>query len=91
VIDVQDAIETFVPFAKRLSWLTRRLTGLTTSVLGFAAMAMVPGPKVQVNEAIRVATATASAAEKVRSGTEIGLGLELGSDSERDEAYLMGE
>ncbi|WVR05492.1 hypothetical protein IAU60_002510 [Kwoniella sp. DSM 27419] len=34
VIDVRDAIETFVPFAKRLGRLTRHITGMVTSALG---------------------------------------------------------
>lgn len=34
VIDIQDLVETFVPFAKRFSWLTRSLNGLVSSAVG---------------------------------------------------------
>jgi hypothetical protein len=43
VIDIRDAIETFVPLAKRLGWLTRRLTGLVSSTLGSIALSMIVG------------------------------------------------
>lgn len=44
VIDVRDVVETFVPFAKRIGWLTRRVSGLLTSTLGSIALACVPIP-----------------------------------------------
>lgn len=44
VIDVGDAIETFVPFAKRFGWLTRRLAGFVTSTLGAVAASLLPTP-----------------------------------------------
>ena len=34
VIDIQDLVETFVPFAKRFSWLTRSMNGLVSSAVG---------------------------------------------------------
>ena len=41
VVDVRDAIETFVPFAKRFGWLSRRLTGMFSSAIGSLAMSML--------------------------------------------------
>lgn len=40
-IDIQDIIEAFVPFAKRLNWLTRRVSGLLTSTLGSAVLGII--------------------------------------------------
>ena len=54
MIDIRDAVETFIPLAKRLGWLTRRLTGLVTSTLGALVMGLVARPKVVVMEGIRV-------------------------------------
>jgi hypothetical protein len=34
MVDIQDLVETFVPFAKRFSWLTRSVNGLVTSAVG---------------------------------------------------------
>lgn len=45
VIDVGDAIETFIPFAKRLGWITRRLTGFVTSTVGAIAISLLAVPK----------------------------------------------
>jgi len=42
VVDIRDVAETFVPFAKRLGWITRRLTGLVSSTMGSIALAMIP-------------------------------------------------
>jgi hypothetical protein len=42
VVDIRDVVETFVPFAKRLGWITRRLTGLVSSTLGSIALATIP-------------------------------------------------
>lgn len=54
VVDVRDAIETFVPFAKRVGWLTRRLAGIATSTLGAIALGLTAGPKVLITQGIRV-------------------------------------
>ena len=54
MIDVRDVIETFVPFARRIGWLTRRINGILSSTLGGLAMAMLPGPRVEVTSPIRV-------------------------------------
>lgn len=54
VVDVGDAIETFVPFAKRVGWLTRRLAGIATSTLGAIALGLTAGPKVLITQGIRV-------------------------------------
>jgi len=54
VVDIRDAVETFIPLAKRLGWLTRRLTGLVTSTMGALVMGLVARPKVVVMEGIRV-------------------------------------
>ena len=54
MIDIRDAVETFIPLAKRLGWLTRRLTGLVTSTMGALVMGLVARPKVVVMEGIRV-------------------------------------
>jgi hypothetical protein len=42
VIDTQDLVETFVPFAKRFSWLTRSLTGLVSSAVGSVLVGTAP-------------------------------------------------
>lgn len=42
VIDIQDLVETFVPFAKRFSWLTRSLTGLVSSAVGSVLVGRAP-------------------------------------------------
>lgn len=34
IVDLRDAVETFMPFAKRFAWLTRSLAGIMSSVLG---------------------------------------------------------
>ena len=54
MIDVRDAIETFVPFAKRIGWLGRRVAGLVTSTVGAVVMDLVARPKVVVMQGIRV-------------------------------------
>ena len=54
MVDIRDAVETFIPLAKRLGWLTRRLTGLVTSTMGALVMGLVARPKVVVMEGIRV-------------------------------------
>jgi len=54
VIDIRDAIETFVPFAKRTGWLGRRVAGLITSTVGAVVMGLVARPKVVVMQGIRV-------------------------------------
>lgn len=33
-IDVRDFVEAFVPFAKRLNWFTRRISGLVSGAFG---------------------------------------------------------
>lgn len=43
LIDIRDAIEAVVPFAKRLSWVTRRLAGLVTSTIGAVALGVMSG------------------------------------------------
>lgn len=58
MVDVRDAIETFVPFAKRVGWLTRRLAGFATSTLGAIALGLTAGPKVSVTEGVRVEGST---------------------------------
>lgn len=40
-VDVQDLIEAVVPFAKRLGWLTRRVTGIMTGIVGGAVLSWV--------------------------------------------------
>ena len=42
VVDVRDVIETFVPLAKRVGWITRRLTGMFSSTVGSVVMSMLP-------------------------------------------------
>jgi hypothetical protein len=54
VIDVRDAIETFVPFAKRIGWLGRRVAGLVSSTVGAVVMGLVARPQVVVMQGIRV-------------------------------------
>ncbi|ORX33392.1 hypothetical protein BD324DRAFT_639939 [Kockovaella imperatae] len=41
VVDVRDVVETFVPFAKRFGWLTRRMTGLMSATVGVVAMSLL--------------------------------------------------
>jgi hypothetical protein len=55
---VRDAIETFVPLAKRIGWLSRRLGGLITSTLGGVAVAVLQGTngKGKVVDGIRVSS-----------------------------------
>lgn len=54
MVDIRDAIETFVPLAKRLGWLGRRVAGLVTSTMGAVVMGLVARPKVVVMQGIRV-------------------------------------
>lgn len=54
VVDVQDVINTFVPFAKRFSWLSRRVAGLATSTVGSIALSFIPGHTVVVGDPIRI-------------------------------------
>ena len=39
-VDLQDAIEAFVPFAKRFSWATRRIAGLASCTVGSLALSI---------------------------------------------------
>jgi hypothetical protein len=59
VVDVRDAIENFVPLAKRFGWLARRVTGLLSSTIGAVVMGLVARPKVVVMQGIRVEGALA--------------------------------
>lgn len=54
VVDVQDVIDTFVPFAKRFSWLSRRVAGLVTSTVGSIALNFIPGHTIIVGDALHV-------------------------------------
>lgn len=54
VVDVQDVIDTFVPFAKRFSWLSRRMAGLVTSTVGSIALSLIPGHTVLVGDPIKI-------------------------------------
>lgn len=67
VVDVRDVIDTFVPFAKRFNWISRRLAGLVTSTIGSVALTLMPGHTVVFGDPIRVATqaTSSSAAAKV--------------------------
>lgn len=56
VVDVRDVIDTFVPFAKRFNWISRRLAGLVTSTIGSVALTLMPGHTVVFGDPIRVAT-----------------------------------
>ena len=58
VVDVRDVVETFVPFARRFGWLTRRVTGLVSSTIGAMAMAIGTGPGVEMRAPIFVEAAT---------------------------------
>lgn len=51
VVDVQDVIDTFVPGAKRFSWLSRRVAGLVTSTVGSIALNFIPGHTILVGDA----------------------------------------
>ncbi|WVQ86174.1 hypothetical protein IAT38_008342 [Cryptococcus sp. DSM 104549] len=46
VIDLRDALETFIPFAKRIGWLTRHLSGMVSSALGEMVLGCVGGVNV---------------------------------------------
>ncbi|BEJ12309.1 hypothetical protein CspHIS471_0207690 [Cutaneotrichosporon sp. HIS471] len=59
VVDVRDVIDTFVPFAKRFSWISRRLTGMFTSAVGSVALTLLPGHQVIFGDPIRVGDAKA--------------------------------
>jgi len=76
VVDVRDAIETFVPFAKRIGWLGRRVAGLVTSTVGAVVIGLLARPKVVVMQGIRVESLV-----KPSSG-------ELPSDTPRSESSL---
>ena len=67
MIDIRDAVETFIPLAKRLGWLTRRLTGLVTSTMGALVMGLVARPKVVVMEGIRVEAAGPVSGESIET------------------------
>ena len=60
VVDARDVVETFVPLARRLGWLARRITGMMTSTMGGLAMALIPGAssRVEVKKPIRVEEAS---------------------------------
>lgn len=64
VVDVRDVIDTFVPFAKRFNWLSRRLTGVLTSTIGSVAMALIPGHSVVIGDPIRILDETQAAKAK---------------------------
>lgn len=75
-IDLMDLVETFVPFAKRLGWLTRRFTGLVSSTVGSAALALLPVPSVNVAKGIK--------SSKGAKGAEpVGLGFDIPTDQPR--------
>jgi hypothetical protein len=64
VVDFQDVIDTFVPFAKRFSWLSRRVAGLLTSTMGSIALSAVPGHTVIVADALHIAEQRRASAEE---------------------------
>nr|XP_031861029.1 uncharacterized protein CI109_003389 [Kwoniella shandongensis]KAA5528101.1 hypothetical protein CI109_003389 [Kwoniella shandongensis] len=59
MIDIRDAFETFVPFAKRIGWITRHITGMVTSRIGALALSFVPG-----GEALKKLAETAIVGER---------------------------
>jgi len=65
MIDIRDAIETFVPLAKRLGWLTRRLTGLVSSTIGGIALGMVTTQPNQKVQPVKIAVGMHDGGEKV--------------------------
>lgn len=69
VVDVRDVIDTFVPFAKRFNWLSRRLAGLVTSTVGSVALTLMPGHTVVFGDPIRV-TQTAPAVPAIEAKKE---------------------
>jgi hypothetical protein len=93
-VDLLDLVETFVPFAKRLSWLTRRVTGLVSSTVGSVALAMIP----DATKAATKSTKAAPSASKGKQREEIGLGFDLPGAGEEliridphvDEANTLG-
>lgn len=54
VVDVRDVVETFVPLAKRIGWVTRRLTGLVSSTVGAMVLALVSNPTGEMAPPIRL-------------------------------------
>ncbi|OWZ63789.1 hypothetical protein AYX14_06643 [Cryptococcus neoformans] len=57
IIDLRDAVETFVPFAKRFGWLTRSLTGIVSSVLGDVIVrSILPKREERIEATINVET-----------------------------------
>lgn len=63
MVDVRDAIETFVPLAKRIGWLTRRVAGFVTSTMGAVIVGLVARPKIVVMQGIRVEAVEPSSGE----------------------------
>lgn len=96
VVDVRDVIDTFVPFAKRFNWLSRRLTGVLTSTIGSVAMALIPGHSVVIGDPIRILdeTQAAKAKEEEENRAKIreleakpGMGSPVGMDSHVDDGF----
>jgi len=71
VIDVRDAIETFVPLAKRIGWLGRRVAGLVTSTVGAVVMGLVARPQVVVMQGIRVESLVKPSSGESHSNTPL--------------------
>ena len=69
MIDVRDAIETFVPFAKRIGWLGRRVAGLVSSTVGAVVMGLVARPQVVVMQGILVESSVKPTSGALHSNT----------------------
>lgn len=96
VVDVRDVIDTFVPFAKRFNWLSRRLTGVLTSTIGSVAMALIPGHSVVIGDPIRILDETQAAKAKEEEEnrakikeleTKPGMGSPVGLESHVDDGF----
>jgi hypothetical protein len=70
VVDIRDAIETFVPLAGRIGWLTRRVTGSISASIGGMVMALLPAPVQDIKQPVKVAVQSGATvkANEAKSG-----------------------
>ncbi|ORY30029.1 hypothetical protein BCR39DRAFT_530729 [Naematelia encephala] len=78
IVDVRDVIETFVPFAKRIGWFTRRLSGLVTSTMGSIAMALLPALPAPSVGTVPIKIEAERMAEKYAKTDQLGSAIGLG-------------
>ncbi|ADV25427.1 Hypothetical Protein CGB_M0370C [Cryptococcus gattii WM276] len=84
IVDLRDAVETFLPFAKRFAWLTRSLAGIMSSVLGdIVIRSTLPNREERIEATIDT--------ETVQTGQRTGEYIGKSSSRERSKPRKSGQ